>query len=71
MDGKTFEQLREVDLTEASHTQGRNKVVTSIQFPAREVISLKVKAQSLDPIPKGHHRAGQSSRMYLDEIVVL
>jgi hexosaminidase len=71
MDGKTFEQLREVDLTEASHTQGRNKVFTSIQFPASEVISLKVKAQSLDPIPEGHHRAGQSSRMYLDEIVVL
>ena len=70
-DGKEFSPMAELDLTKASHTQGRNKVTSKISFPAQEVLAIKVRAESLNPIPEGHHRAGETSRVYLDEIVVL
>jgi hexosaminidase len=70
-DGLNYFRLGEIDLSKASLTQGRNKVTSNISFPAQELRSLRVTAKSLNPIPVGHHRAGESSRIYLDEIVVL
>ncbi len=70
-DGTTYEELGLLDLTEASYTQGRNKVTSNVTFPSRQLSAIKVEANALNPIPETHHRAGQPSRIYLDEIVVL
>ena len=70
-DGVNFEKLVELDRTEESEKQGRNKVTTSLSFPAVEVKALKIFCEALSPIPEGHHRAGESGKIYLDEIVIL
>lgn len=69
-DGKSFSKLGQTKQLEASHTQGRNKVTTSVSFDKTEVKALKVKAKSVNPIPEGHHRAGNASRIFIDELVV-
>jgi len=69
-DGKEYYLLGEIDQSTESHTQGRNKITSKISFETQEVISLKIKSKSLNPIPPGHHRAGEASRIYVDEIVI-
>ena len=70
LDGKEYHLLGEIDQSTESHTQGRNKITSKISFETQEVISLKIKSKSLNPIPPDHHRAGEASRIYLDEVVI-
>ncbi len=51
--------------------QGRNKIITTIECPAKSVTKIRVKAELLNPIPDGHHQAGNNSFLLIDEIVVL
>ena len=69
-DGKNFTRLGKVEQLEKSHTQGRNKISAEINFPKTEVKALRIKAKSVAPIPSGHHRAGEQSKIYVDEVVV-
>ncbi|MEM7380940.1 MAG: family 20 glycosylhydrolase [Bacteroidota bacterium] len=69
-DGNNFSKLAELDQTEISHTQGRNKIAHSLNFSETEVKALRLKIKSPGPIPEGHHRAGETSKMKIDEIVV-
>ena len=69
-DGKSFTKLGATDQLQASHTQGRNKVTTEVNFPKTTVKSIRVKAKSVTPIPEGHHRAGNASRILIDELIV-
>ena len=34
------------------------------------VKALKIRAKPVAPIPEGHHRAGEKSKIYVDEVVV-
>ncbi len=70
-DGEEYQLLSESQDLPRSHTQGRNKVKVTLQFDPVKIRSLKLKARSVDPIPAGHHRAGESSRIYVDEVVIL
>lgn len=70
-DGSQFQLLAESEDLLRSHTQGRNKVKATLSFRPQEVRVLKFKARSVDPIPAGHHRAGESSKIYIDEVVIL
>lgn len=65
-----FSILGEQDAKASSHTQGRNKVPHVITFEEQEVRELQIKIVSPSEIPVGHHRAGQTSRMKIDEIVI-
>lgn len=69
-DGKTFIKLGELDQTAIAHTQGRNKIDHTLNFPETEVIALRLSLKSPAPIPAGHHRAGETSRMKIDEIII-
>lgn len=69
-DGKNFTSFGETTQLPASHTQGRNKVTTVVIGEKRSVVALKIKAKSVAPIPVGHHRAGESSKIYIDEVVI-
>ncbi len=71
VDGRTFTKLGEKQQLQESLTQGRNKVTTTVDFPAQKLKAIKIKAKRLNPIPEGHHRAGQASKIAVDEIVVL
>ncbi len=70
-DGQNFELLGQLDLSEEGLTQGRNKVNSKIDFNPVDVQYLRIVSEGLNPIPDGHHLAGQKSKIYLDEIVVL
>lgn len=69
-DGVSFTKLTEVQLKTESHTQGRNKVKTTINFDKTTVKAIKVKAKRVNPIPIGHHQAGKASEILIDEIVI-
>lgn len=69
-DGDTFTKLGEVKQLEKSHTQGRNKVVSIINFTETTVKAVKVKAKSVNPIPEGHRRVGGASKILIDELVI-
>ena len=69
-DGLNFKHLGETSQLEESHMQGRNKVTTVVNFEKTNVKALKIKAKSVNPIPAGHHRAGERSKIYVDEVVV-
>lgn len=69
-DGSSFTKLSKVNLLEESHTQGRNKVKTIINFDKTLLKSIKVKAKSVNPIPEGHRRVGGPSRILIDELIV-
>jgi hexosaminidase len=65
-----FVSLATLDQGEEAAVQGRNKVPSSLQFPATKVTALQVRMKAYDTIPKGHHKAGSKARIYLDELVV-
>ncbi|MCG8310800.1 MAG: family 20 glycosylhydrolase [Cytophagales bacterium] len=69
-DGRNFTVLGKLDQTEISYTQGRNKIDHVLSFKQTEVMALKVKLRSPNPIPEGHHRAGGRSSMMIDELIV-
>lgn len=69
-DGNTFTRLGEIKQLEKSQTQGRNKVVSVINFKETTVKAIKVKAKSVNPIPEGHRRVGGASKILIDELVV-
>lgn len=50
--------------------QGRNKIPYHIPLRTSKVKFLKIQIKSVTPIPNGHHLAGQSSYMAIDEILV-
>jgi hexosaminidase len=68
--GSDFSLLAEADQLEKSLEQGRNKVNSKISFDPITVSKIKIKAYSHRPLGEGHHRAGQNSKMAIDEIVV-
>ena len=70
VDGNTFTELGRLDQIDISHTQGRNKVHHAIEFEEKELMALQLKLQSPSILSQGHHRAGESSKMKIDEIVV-
>jgi hexosaminidase len=70
-DGQNYQELGKTDLKAKCLVQGRNKVTTKINFEIQNVRYLKIMAEALNPIPTGHHLAGQPGKIYLDEIVVL
>ncbi|WP_158850778.1 beta-N-acetylhexosaminidase [Algibacter sp. L1A34] len=69
-DGNTFTKLGEIKQLEKSHTQGRNKVVSLINFKETTVKAIKVKAKSVNPIPEGHRRVGGASKILIDELII-
>ncbi|MDN3665195.1 beta-N-acetylhexosaminidase [Algibacter miyuki] len=69
-DGKNFTKLGEIKQLEVSHTQGRNKVKSTINFNKTTVKAIKVKAKSVNPIPENHRRAGNASLILIDELIV-
>jgi len=69
-DGKHFVNLGSLDQTEVSKIQGRNKINFSIRFLEKAIKELKIKFKSASEIPSGHHRAGGTSAILIDEIVV-
>jgi len=70
LDNENFDLLGQVDMSHQSQVQGRNKVTSSISFEKQPARYLKITSTGLNPIPEGHHLAGQTSKIYLDEIVV-
>lgn len=69
-DGKSYKLLGKTNQLLESHVQGRNKVLTTVNFPKTSLKSIRVKAKSINPIPEGHHRAASASRILVDELVV-
>ncbi|MCL4141096.1 UNVERIFIED_CONTAM: hypothetical protein GTU68_060009 [Idotea baltica] len=70
LDGQTFKLLATKEQLEKATEQGRNKVNTKISFDAEKVKSLRIKAKGYNSIPKGHHKSGTSSHIWIDEIIV-
>jgi len=68
--GAKFRSLASLDQSGEAELQGRNKVISRIDFPATEVTRLRVKMKTFGQIPSGHHKAGSRARIYLDELVV-
>lgn len=69
-DGQTFTKLAELDQTELSHIQGRNKIRSTLSFSPTQVKVLRLVGQELNPVPEGHHTAGRKARIKIDEVVV-
>ncbi|MCL3780944.1 beta-N-acetylhexosaminidase [Prolixibacteraceae bacterium JC049] len=69
-DGK-FSKIGDSGFQDECLIQGRNKIVTTVECPAKAISKIRVKAELLNPIPKGHHKAGSKSHLMVDEIVVL
>ncbi len=69
-DKEPFSVLAEKNLDYQAKVQGRYIQNASIQFPKTMVDKLKIELQSVNPIYEGHHRQGELSKVYLDEIVV-
>ena len=70
-DGENFTKLAEQSLLENAKVQGRYIQRAIIDFPKTAATNLKVKIKTVNPIYEGHHRQGQPSRLFLDEIIVL
>ena len=69
-DGKTFFELGSLDQRKTAIIQGRNKIESSISFKETEVKTLKVKFKTISPIPEGHHAAGNTASVFIDEFIV-
>lgn len=71
IDGVNYEKLGEVEQLKEALIQGRNKYTTMVSFNPTILKSLKVKARSVNSIPKGNFREGEPTKIYVDEIVLL
>lgn len=69
-DGQSFTKLADLDQTEISHVQGRNKIRSTLSFSPTKVKALRLIGQELNPVPEEHHTAGRKARIKIDEIVV-
>lgn len=69
-DGINFKKIGDSDFIKTSLIQGRNKITTDIPCKAKGIKKLKIKAYTINPIPEGHHRAGEKSMLLIDEIAV-
>lgn len=69
-DGQSFAKLAELDQTEVSHIQGRNKIRSTLTFSPTKVKALRLVGHELNPVPEGHHTAGRKARIKIDEVVV-
>jgi hexosaminidase len=65
-----FVSLATLDQGAEAAIQERNKVPSVIDFATTNVTAIRVRLQAFDNIPKGHHRAGDKARTYVDELVV-
>ncbi|MFT7163295.1 MAG: hexosaminidase, partial [Bacteroidia bacterium] len=70
VDGKSYKTLGKTNQLLESHIQGRNKVLTTVNFQKTQLKSIRVIAKSINPIPEGHHKVGTASRIMVDEVVV-
>ena len=71
LDGKTFQVLTHKSLMENAKVQGRYIQRVKLDFPKTNLKYLKIKLKSVNPIYEGHHRQGELSKLYMDEIIVL
>tara|TARA_B110000305_G_C19458387_1_gene652484 strand:+ start:506 stop:2827 length:2322 start_codon:yes stop_codon:yes gene_type:complete len=69
-DGTKFIKIGSLDQKEIAHTQGRNKIESSIQLQESDIKELRIDFVSVAPIPEGHRRAGGIGALRIDEIVV-
>ncbi|WP_372758011.1 beta-N-acetylhexosaminidase [Mariniflexile sp.] len=69
-DGVSFVKLADVNQLEKSQIQGRNKIKTILNFDKTLLKVIKIKAKRVNPIPQGHRRVGDASKILIDEIVV-
>lgn len=69
-DANTFKELGNLSLKEPAMVQGRYIQRTKIDLPKIKVKTLKIQLKSVNPIYPGHHRQGEQSKLYLDEVVV-
>jgi len=70
-DGKVYKKLGDTDLSVKALVQGRNRIINKISCPAKGITKIRVKAKLLNPIPKGHHKAGSKGYLKIDEIIIL
>ncbi len=70
VDGVTYKKLGDSDFIKTSLVQGRNRIITDIPCEARHIKKLRIKAYIINPIPEGHHKAGEKSVLLMDEIIV-
>nr|WP_299382180.1 family 20 glycosylhydrolase [Allomuricauda sp.] len=68
--GTDFKKLGEITKEEISRIQGRNKIPYKVDFDPIKLKSVKVVAKEIDPIPEGHHRAGERAVLMIDELVI-
>ena len=69
-DGKNYSLLTDEDPVAGSLIQGRNKLNHQLTFSPTPIDQLKIKLYNHHSLPEGQHRAGESSRFTIDEIVV-
>ena len=70
-DGKSFSKLTEQSLLKEAMVQGRYIQRVKLEFLETKVKYLKIRIKTVNHIFEGHHRAGEQSTLYLDEIIVL
>lgn len=69
-DGKNYKKIGDSGFIKTSYIQGRNRITTQISCSAKNIKHIKIKAYLVNPIPEGHHKAGEKSTLLIDEIVV-
>ncbi|BDD09446.1 beta-hexosaminidase [Fulvitalea axinellae] len=69
-DNNSWTKLGEKDLSGIASEQGRNYLQVRCGFNPVMVKEVKVKCESWDKIPEGHHRAGAKPAMRIDELMV-
>jgi hexosaminidase len=69
-DGKSFKLLAQKEQLDIASIQGRNKITTTLTFDPVKIKTLKIKVKGFNSIPEGHHKSGDPSHIWIDEIVV-
>lgn len=69
-DGKDYKVVGQSGLLEKSYIQGRNKITTDIECNVQGLKNIRIIAEPVNPIPKGHHQAGKKGYLKLDEIIL-
>jgi len=69
-DGSSYSLIDKIEQMDIAEEQGRNKLLVEFGFDSVEIRNLRVVCKTFGSIPEGHHRAGESASMKIDEIVV-
>ncbi|MFT6811259.1 MAG: hexosaminidase [Saprospiraceae bacterium] len=69
-DGITYTDLGSIEQMEIGSEQGRNKILSKMDFDPIRIKKLRIICESFKTIPEGHHTAGRAASMRIDEIVV-